>query len=55
MPVTILPNVKKKQLLFVTLDFQPCKRHNNQRELLIEWSNLVATGIVFLKAILKIK
>jgi hypothetical protein len=26
MSVTVLPNIKDEQLLFVTLDFRPCKR-----------------------------
>jgi hypothetical protein len=42
----ILPNVKKEQLLFVTLDFKPCKRC---RKFLIERSDLVAARDMFLK------
>jgi len=26
-PVTVLPNIKNEHLLFVTLDFKPCKRY----------------------------
>jgi len=28
MPMTMLPNVKNKQLMFVTMDFKPCNRYN---------------------------
>jgi hypothetical protein len=55
MPVTMLPNVKNEQLLFVTLDFKPCKRCSDCRKVLTERSDLVAAGALFLKAVNKIK
>jgi hypothetical protein len=55
MPVTMLPNVKNEQLLFVTLGFKPCKRCSDCRKLLIERSDLVASGALFLKAVHEIK
>jgi hypothetical protein len=53
MPVTVLPNFKKEQLLFVTLDFKPCKRWSDCRKLWIERIDLVAARVVFPKAMLK--
>jgi hypothetical protein len=55
MPVTVLPYVKNEQLLFVTLDFKPCKICNDWWKLLIERSDLVASRLVFLTAMLQIE
>jgi len=49
MPITVLPNVKNEQLLFVTLDFKPCMRCSGCRKLLMERSDLVAVQVVFVK------
>jgi hypothetical protein len=50
MPVTVLPNVINEQLLFVALDFKPCKRCSDCRKLLIERNDHIAASVVFLKA-----
>lgn len=49
MPVTMRPDNKGQQLLFVTLDFKMCKGCHDWTKLLIEWSNLVAARVVSLK------
>jgi len=48
-------NSKNEQLLFVTLDFKPCKRCSDCRKLLIERSDLVAARVTFLSAMREIK
>jgi hypothetical protein len=54
-PVTVLPNVKKEQLLFVALDFKPCKRCSDCRKLLTELSDMVAARDMFIKQGTKLK
>jgi hypothetical protein len=42
MPVTVLPNVKKEQLMRVTLDLKPQGSCRDRQKLLIERGDLVA-------------
>jgi len=32
-PVTVLPNIKHEQLLFVTMDFKQCKSYNDWKQI----------------------
>jgi hypothetical protein len=55
MPVTMLLDTERKQLLFVMLDFRAFKSCDDCRKLLIEWNSLLAARVLFLKAMHEIK
>jgi hypothetical protein len=46
---TFLPDMKRKELQFVTSDFKSCKGRDDRRKLLFERGNLAATKVVSLK------
>jgi hypothetical protein len=47
MSVTVLPNVKNEQLLFL-MDFKPCKGFSDWKKLLTERRDLVAAMVISL-------
>jgi hypothetical protein len=55
MPVTVLPDTERKQLLFVMLDFKACKSCDDCRKFLIKWDSLLAARVLFFKAVHEIK
>jgi len=54
-PVKVVPNYKNEQLLFVTLDFNPCKRCSDCRNILLERSDLIPARVVSPKAMIENK